>query len=116
MKQALEKALSLSRGNTNTLPVLARNAKLMEETGEFSQALLHKLGYLPHKEMNEPLMGEAADVILCLLDTLSSAYSELNPEQVLDSLTQQLLKKSQKWEKVMQIRANIVENTEKTVL
>ncbi len=108
MQQIFQDVFELSRGNTNTLPVLARNAKLMEETGEFSQALLHKLGYLPHKTMNEPLMGEGADVILCLLDTLASAHPEMDPNELLEALSEQLKKKSLKWKQVMTIRAEIV--------
>lgn len=104
----IKKVFELSRGDSNTLPVLARNAKLMEETGEFSQALLYKLGYLPHKNVEEPLIGETADVILCLLDTLSSAYPENTPQELQNMLLEQLQKKSKKWEKVMKIRADIV--------
>lgn len=108
MQQIFKDVFELSRGETNTLPVLARNSKLMEETGEFSQALLYKLGYLPHKNIEEPLIGETADVILCLLDTLSSAYPENTPEELQEMLLEQLEKKSKKWEKVMKIRADIV--------
>ncbi len=115
MQEMIKKVFELSRGKTNTLPVLARNAKLMEETGEFSQALLYKLGYLPHKNVEEPLIGETADVVLCVLDTLASAYPENTPEELQQMLLEQLEKKSKKWEKVMKIRSDIV-TTEKVVV
>jgi NTP pyrophosphatase (non-canonical NTP hydrolase) len=85
-------------------PTLARNAKIMEEVGEFSEALLHKLGYLPHKEMKEPLVGEAADVIITVIDTLCAAYPEMNEEQLIMTLNEHLRLKSEKWKKVTKVR------------
>lgn len=89
----------------NNWPALVRNAKIMEEVGEFSEALLHKLGHLPHKTMKEPIEGEAADVILCVLDTLSAAYPDLTPDQLTDMLELQLAKKAIKWQMIMDLRA-----------
>lgn len=86
---------------TNTFPVLARNAKIMEELGEFSEALLHKLGHLPHKEMKEPIEGEAADVIICVIDALAGAYPDLSADELTLILEIQLRKKSNKWKTVM---------------
>ena len=54
----------------------------MEEVGEFSEALMHKMGFLPHKTMKEPLVGEAADVIITVLDTLSAAYPRRFPRSI----------------------------------
>jgi NTP pyrophosphatase (non-canonical NTP hydrolase) len=99
-----ESLFDISCNPKNTFPVLARNAKTMEELGEFSEALLHKLGHLPHKTMKEPIEGEAADVILCIIDTLAGAYPELKAYELALILEIQLRKKSQKWEKVMAIR------------
>ena len=76
----------------------------MEEVGEFSEALLHKLNYLPHKTMKEPLAGEAADVILCILDTMSAAYPELSEEALGSLILEQMEKKTQKWKDVMKLR------------
>lgn len=89
---------------SNTFPVLARNAKTMEELGEFSEALLHKLGHLPHKTMKEPIEGEAADVIICIVDALAGAYPELTADELSDMLKAQLKKKAQKWVTVMASR------------
>jgi len=104
----LLKIFGLSRSDQNTLPVLARNAKLMEEVGEFSQALMFAQGYLPHKTVDEPLVGETADVILCVLDTYAAAHPELSPEELAVNLVAQLEKKMAKWDRVMRVRANIV--------
>ncbi len=60
---------------------LVRHAKLVEESGEFAEALLHHLGYLPHKTMKEPIEGEVADIIICALDILRSLYSGMSAEQ-----------------------------------
>lgn len=94
----------ISSSPINTFPVLARNSKTMEELGEFSEALLHKLGHLPHKTMKEPIEGEAADVIICIIDALTGAYPELTPTQLNDMLMHQLNLKSQKWSSVMAVR------------
>jgi len=99
-----KRIFTLSRLEFNTLPVLARNSKIMEEVGEFSEALLHKLGFLPHKTMKEPLVGEAADVILCVLDTLASAYPELSEDELGSLILEQIEKKTQKWKDVMKLR------------
>ncbi len=94
----------IAKSNVNTWPPLVRNAKLMEEVGEFSEALLHKLGHLPHKTMKEPIEGEAADIILCVIDTLAGVYPELSAEELRTMLETQLTKKSQKWVTVMEKR------------
>lgn len=96
---------AISRATENDVfPVLARNTKMMEEVGEFSEALLHKLGYLPHKTMKEPLEGEAADIIICVIDTMAAAYPDLSSEELNDMLIEQLVKKSRKWITVMAAR------------
>lgn len=95
---------TIAKSEINTWPALVRNAKLVEEVGEFSEALLHKLGYLPHKIMKEPIEGEAADIILCVLDTLSAVYPDLTPDQLTDLLELQLAKKSIKWQMIMESR------------
>lgn len=73
----------------------------MEEVGEFSEGLMHSQGWLPHKVMKEPLEGEVADVLICLLDTYASVRTDLTPDQVLATITAQLEQKSLKWEKII---------------
>lgn len=87
--------------SVNTAPVLVRHTKLTEECGEFAEALLHKLGYLPHKTMKEPIEGEAADVIICVIDTLREVYQDLSKEEFFDMLQKQLDLKGQKWDNVL---------------
>lgn len=93
------------RPQNNAFPALARNAKIMEEVGEFSEALLHKFGFLPHKKLKEPIEGEAADVIMCVIDTLASAYPELSSGELAEMLSAQIDKKSRKWGIVMDMRS-----------
>lgn len=102
----IERLFEISkRAENDMFPVLARNVKLMEEVGELSEALLHKLGYLPHKTLKEPIEGEAADVILCAIDLLAGAYPDMTAEGLASMLEWQLTKKSQKWVVVMNARA-----------
>jgi NTP pyrophosphatase (non-canonical NTP hydrolase) len=91
----------LSRNVKNTKPLFVRNSKIMEELGEFSEALMHKEGYLPHKVMKEELVGEAADVIICVLDTYSKAYSELSVQELSCLLQKHLELKLAKWERII---------------
>ena len=95
---------TIAKSVANTWPPLVRNAKIMEEVGEFSEALLFKLGHLPHKTMKEPIEGEAADIIICVIDTLQSVYPDLTADELNAMLEQQLAKKSQKWMDVMSKR------------
>ena len=95
----------IAQYDANKWSPLVRNAKIMEEVGEFSEALLFKLGHLPHKKMKEPIEGEAADVILCILDTLASVYPEMTHDELSEMLEKQLIKKSQKWIDVMHKRS-----------
>lgn len=92
------------RTQNDAFPVFARNTKVMEEVGEFSEALLHKFGFLPHKKLKEPIEGEAADVILTILDTLAGAYPELSAGELTEMLSAQIDKKSKKWATVMNMR------------
>lgn len=97
----INKLFEISCNSANKLPPLGRLAKTMEELGELSEALMHKLGHLPHKTMKEPLEGEVADVVICAIDTLAGAYPELNATQLADMLQLQLTLKSEKWTRVM---------------
>jgi NTP pyrophosphatase (non-canonical NTP hydrolase) len=89
----------LSRQNNK--PLFVRSTKIVEELGEFSEALMHKAGFLPHKTMKEPIEGEAADVIITVLDTLAAAYPELTEQQVSSLLQTQLELKTHKWENLI---------------
>jgi NTP pyrophosphatase (non-canonical NTP hydrolase) len=95
----ISKIIALS--NINKVHPLVRHAKLVEESGEFAEALLHKLGHLPHKTMKEPIEGEVADIIICALDTLRSVYMDLTPEDFVKMLQKQLDTKAEKWENIL---------------
>ena len=85
-----------------------RSVKLGEEFGEFSEAVLHKRGLLPHKTMKEPIEGEAADIVICTLDTLASVYPELTPEEVINMLNEQLKLKVHKWHSIQEAYKEVI--------
>ena len=95
----ISKIVELS--DLNQVPPLVRHAKMVEESGEFAEALLHKLGHLPHKTMKEPIEGEVADIIICALDTLRSVYMDMSREEFENMLQNQLDLKSKKWESIL---------------
>ena len=98
----LQKIVDLSK--RDQFSVFARNAKLMEEIGEFSEALLHNQGLLPHKQMKEPLEGEVADVIICLLYTYLVTNPSLTAQDLQRTIGEQLNKKLMVWERILNER------------
>ncbi len=56
--------------------------KLMEEVGEYAEAINFTLGYLPHKTQKEPAIGEAADVIQNVICILGRLYPDTPPSQL----------------------------------
>jgi hypothetical protein len=71
--------------------------KMMEEVGEFSEIALFHLGHNQHKTFKEDIFGEAADVMLCVLDTLGALHMELSPTELQDRLLDALITKHAKW-------------------
>ncbi len=82
-------------------PISAMGLKAAEELGELSEAINHHEGYLPHKTMKEPLAGEVADVINCVITILVKAHPDYDDFQIYDLLHQQLIAKANKWESVI---------------
>ena len=82
-------------------PPLARLGKLFEECGEFSETVVHNQGFLPHKSPKESPFGEAADVFICLIDTLASLYPESTPELISLCFIEAVETKRDKWQKVV---------------
>lgn len=82
--------------NADRWPILASLAKLTEEVGETSEATLVELGFM-RKDLKEGITGEAADVIICLLDILARVRSYQSPEELLTELDAELHRKSLKW-------------------
>lgn len=95
---------SISIDPKNTLPLMPRFVKLVEEIGELSEAIMHKQGFLPHKTMKEPPEGEVADVIICAMDVLGALYPEFDRNQLGQMIAQQLDKKCDKWKAVNLLR------------
>lgn len=88
-------------GSLDPMPLANLMLKLQEEVGELSEAVNHQEGYLPNKEMKEPIAGEIADVINTAVGVLVHAYPELSHEQIYSLLAEQLEKKTDKWEDVI---------------
>lgn len=78
-------------------PIEAMCLKLFEEGGELAEAVNHKCGYLPHKTMKEPLVGEVADVINTAVSIFAKAHPELTTAEMVDLLVTQMNTKNKKW-------------------
>lgn len=91
----------------DTKSIEAMGLKLFEEGGELAEAINHKVGNLPHKTMKEPLVGEVADVINCVLSIYVKAYPELSTDQLYLLLCTQLRLKSNKWASIIGVKETI---------
>lgn len=98
-KNTFERIVKLSRQDVKGPE--AMGLKLMEEVGELAECINFELGYLPHKQMKEPAMGEAADVIQNALAILAKMYPDHTPAQIVAALEYQLDHKTNKWESIM---------------
>jgi len=94
-------SLELTR-ELETAPPAILGLKLAEECGEFSEALSKELGYLQHKELKEPLMGEAADVINVVLATLVMTYPNKALETIVKELREQMELKNIKYRNILE--------------
>lgn len=99
MNDIINEALNISRADKK--PTLFKITKLQEEGGELAEAVLYNEGFLPHKTMKEPLVGEVADVMLVALDVLCASYPHLTNEELIKLLSEQLMLKSAKWKKIV---------------
>lgn len=100
MQKLLTEIINQSKQPDNLLPPQLRTTKLMEEVGEFAETVLIAHGYLKHKNPKERPEGEAADVVICTLDTLAGVYPELSSERIVEMLDKQLRLKASKWARV----------------
>ena len=101
MSKVFQDIASQGRTLKYPFPALARLSKLFEEGGEFAETVMHNQGYLPHKVPKETPFGEAADVIICVVDTLSACYPDLSPEWIAESLANHIRSKREKWKQVV---------------
>ena len=83
-------------------PSWALGLKLSEEVGEFSEVLLHDLGFLKHKDKEwEPLVEEAADIINVVVGILALQYPNKHPRELALMLLEALNKKGGKYARLM---------------
>lgn len=90
------------QGKADIKPLGAKLGKLMEEVGELAESVNIHQGFITHKEMKEPLVGEVADVVQNALAILVDATPELSKKQRLDLFLYWLDKKNQKWAAVQE--------------
>ncbi len=89
-------------------PLAVRGLKVGEESGELAEAIAHHEGWLPLKQMKEPLIGEVADVIIASIDVLRKAYPEsISDKELMDMLDEYLKKKLDKWTNIVDIKINL---------
>jgi len=86
-----------------TMPAGALALKLSEEVGEFSEIMLHELGYLRHKdkEWKDTPIEEAADIINILIGTLAMHYPDKSAGQLSDDLYAAVKKKGAKYARII---------------
>ena len=66
-------------------------SQLLQEGGEFSEAIMIENGKLPHKEgEHDGDFLEAADVINCTIDALSKTRPSMSPAQIVQNKLLQL--------------------------
>lgn len=95
-------------------PLCAMLGKLMEEVGETAECVLIHEGFITHKEMKEPLVGEIADTIQVALSILVRSTPELTTNERYELLLSHLDRKNQKWDKVQQGESKRVHITPKS--
>jgi len=92
----------LLMSHRNPMPLTNRMLKCNDEAGELAEAVNYQEGWLPHKVMKEPLIGEVADVIICALDVLRGSYKDdVTDEELLTSLNEWLVLKGKKWDGIL---------------
>ena len=100
IKKLIKNILKLS--SRHRWPLANRMIKLTEECGELAEAVNKHDGFLPHKELKEPVEGEVADVIITAIDVLRKAYQDKSEKEVMALLADQIEKKSAKWEAILE--------------
>jgi len=92
-----------------TMPPQALTIKLAEEVGEFSEIMLHEMGYLRHKdkEWKDTPAEEAADIINVLIGTLAMHNPDKTPRELTDELFAAVQKKGMKYAKLIRADKDI---------
>ncbi len=96
-------------GKYETMPTAALTMKLSEELGEFSEVMLHELGFLHHKNKvwKDTPIEEGADIINVLLGALAQHYPDKTPSQISTELHAAMIKKGRKYGSLIGADADI---------
>jgi len=91
------------------MPATALTIKLSEEVGEFSEVMLHEMGYLRHKDKvwKDTPISEAADIINVLIGTLSVHYPDTPTSELFDQLRSALIVKGKKYAKLIGVDGDL---------
>jgi len=86
-----------------TTPPEALTIKLAEEVGEFSEIMLHEMGFLRHKnkEWKDTPIEEAADIINVLIGILAMHYPDKTPGELSNDLYEAIKKKGTKYARLI---------------
>jgi len=82
-------------------PDWAHGLKLGEECGEVQECILKGNGFLKHKTLKEDVVHEVADVMNTCCALLTSHYPDLTPAELLEELSNAMIKKGNKYAKVL---------------
>lgn len=83
-------------------PLNAKLGKLFEEGGELAECVNIHQGYITHKQMKEPLVGEVADVVQCALAILVDAHPDMPAGQLMELFLSHFERKNAKWAAVQE--------------
>ena len=95
--------------NFETMPPAALTIKLQEEVGEFSEVMLHEMGYLRHKdkEWKDTPVEEAADIINVIIGILVTHYPEKTPGEISNELYTAVKKKGKKYARLIGVNEDV---------
>jgi hypothetical protein len=96
---AFTKVFGISR--KSDMPVTGRHVKACEELGELGTCVLVESGLLKHKTLKENSIGESADAIICVLDTMFASWPKHEREDLIRELANQMFTKSEKWNTIV---------------
>ena len=101
MDQKFAEIIRLTRVDRNALPLVGKTTKLGEEFGELCEAVLLMEGLIRFKDTIGTPLEEGADIILMVLDILSSCYPNHSPERLIADLGDMVNAKVTKWQGYM---------------
>jgi len=96
MTDQIKRAIDISKEHCTEHPLFYLG-KIMEELGEFSEAVLVEQGHMPRKVLNEDSFGEAADVINCVCAALVAVWPNMSETEIREKLESELSRKNDKF-------------------